>query len=240
MVTLRLSSNLSLRSVWAGDAKAARDHARRAIAAVEKVESLYPFDDPMCWLARHNAGHVFAAAGDVRGAVAEFDAARRSVRRFLAEALPGLSEREQLFVLEKFDRFNLHTALGLGPANSTDADVAAHTAEWVLNGKAVTHDALSAAARGGAGRSGVRPTLNLRRQAAGIAMTPVAPDRKRPADPWVSLAALQTALPEGAVLIDIVRLEQHRVALGKPTARQPADYVAWVTGKSGSPKVIDL
>src|SRR5207249_11721373 len=113
-VAVRLSSNLAMRGVWAGDAGAARAHARRAVAAVEKVEALYPFDDPLCWLARHNAASVAAATGDVRGAVAEFDAARRSVRRFLAEALPGLSEREQLFVLEKFDRSNLHSALNLG------------------------------------------------------------------------------------------------------------------------------
>jgi CHAT domain-containing protein/tetratricopeptide (TPR) repeat protein len=240
MVTVRLSSNLALRSVWAGDAKAAQAHARRAVAAVEKVEALYPFDDPLCWLARHNAAYVSAAAGDVRGAVAEFDTARRAVRRFLAEALPGLSEREQLFVLEKFDRSNLHTALNLGPAHAADSDVAARTAEWVLNGKAVAHDALAAAARGTAGRSPVRATLNLRRQAAGIAITPPAEGRKRPADPWVSLAALQTGLPEGAVLIDIVRLDQYRVALGKPTERQPARYVAWVTEKVGAPKVIDF
>jgi CHAT domain-containing protein/tetratricopeptide (TPR) repeat protein len=240
MVTVRLSSNLALRSVWAGDAKAAQAHARRAIAAVEKVERLYPFDDPMCWLARHNAGYVAAVSGDVNRAVTEFDAARHSVRRFLAEALPGLSEREQLFVLDKFDRSNLHTALNLGPAHAADPSVAARTAEWVLNGKAVAHDALAAAARGTAGQSPIRSTLNLRRQAAGIAITPPAAGRRRPADPWVSLAAVQAALPNGAVLIDIVRLDQHPVALGAPTAHQPAHYVAWVTGKAGSTKVVDL
>jgi CHAT domain-containing protein/Tfp pilus assembly protein PilF len=240
MVTVRLSSNLALRGAWAGDAKAATAHARRAVGAVEKVEALYPFDDPLCWLARHNAAYVLAATGDVTGAVAEFDTARRAVRRFLAEALPGLSEREQLFVLEKFDRFNLHTALSLGPLNATSPDITTRTAEWLLNGKAVAHDALAAAARGTAGRSPVRGTLNLRRQAAGIAITPPAAGRKRPADPWVSLAAVQSALPDGAVLIDVVRLDQHRVALGKPNDRQPARYVAWVTGKSGAPKVIDL
>lgn len=240
MVTVRLSSNLALRSVWAGDAKAAQAHARRAIAAIDKAERLYPFDDPMCWLARHNAAYVAAATGDLKGAVGEFDAARRSVRRFLAEALPGLSEREQLFVLDKFDRSNLHTALNLGPAHAADPNVAARTAEWVLNGKAVAHDALAAAARGTAGRSPVRSTLNLRRQAAGLAITPPAIGRGRPADPWVSLVAVQAALPDGAVLIDIVRLDQHRVGLGKPSERRPARYVAWVTGKAGPTKVVDL
>src|SRR5262249_9490358 len=154
--------------------------------------------------------------------------------------LPGLSEREQLFVREKFDRFNLHAALNLGPRHPADSDVVAHTAEWALNGKAVAHDALAAAARGTADRSPVRATLNLRRQAAGFAITPPAAGRQRPADPWVSLSALQSALPDGAVLIDVVRLDQHRVTLGKPTERQPARYVAWVTAKAGAPKVIDL
>src|SRR5262249_5515157 len=101
-------------------------------------------------------------------------------------------------------------------------------------------DALAAAARGTANRSPVHSTLNLHRQAAGIAITPPSADRKRPADPWVSLAAVEAALPDGAVLIDIVRLDQRRIALGKPTERQPARYVVWVTGKSVAPKVIDL
>jgi tetratricopeptide (TPR) repeat protein len=39
MAVVRLSSNLALRSVLAGDAKAAKAHARRAVAAVEKVEA---------------------------------------------------------------------------------------------------------------------------------------------------------------------------------------------------------
>jgi CHAT domain-containing protein len=42
------------------------------------------------------------------------------------------------------------------------------------------------------------------------------------------------------VLIDIVRLDPHRISLGKPTERQPARYVAWVTGKTGASKVTDL
>jgi CHAT domain-containing protein len=238
MVTVRLSSNLALRSVWAGDAKAAAAHAERAIAAVKKVEALYPFDDPMCWLARHNAGYVAAAAGDVPGSVAAFDAARRAVRRFLAEALPSLSEREQLFVLEKFDRFNLHTALTLG-LSKTEAAVATRTAEWLLNGKAVAHDALAAATNGTA-TSPARATLNLRRQAAGLAITPPAEGRKRPADPWVELAAVQAAFTDGAVLVDLVRLDPQQPVLGKFTAKQPTRYVAWVTGKTGPSKVIDL
>src|SRR6185369_16489431 len=83
-------------------------------------------------------------------------------------------------------------------------------------------------------------TLNLRRQAAGFAITPPVPGRKRPTDPWVSLAALQAALPDDAILIDIVRLDPHPPTLGKPAEHVPAHYVAWVTGKSGAPKVIDL
>ncbi|HET6572384.1 MAG TPA: tetratricopeptide repeat protein [Fimbriiglobus sp.] len=242
MLVVRLSSNLALRSALTGDAKAATAHTRRAVDAVKKVEALYPFDDPLCWLARHNAGFVYAAAGDVPGAVAEFDAARRAVRRFLAEALPGLSEREQLFVLEKFDRSNLHVALNLGPDHATDSVVATRTAEWLLNGKAVAHEALAAAVRGtgAADRSPVRATLNLRRQAAGIAITPAATGRKRPADPWVSFAALQAALPSGSVFIDVVRLDSYRIGLGRFAERQPARYVAWVTGKTGAPKVIAL
>src|SRR5262249_54774526 len=136
MVIVRLSSNLALRHVWAGDTKAARAQARRAIAGGEKVEWLYPFDAPLCWLARHNAGFVSAAVGDVRSAVAEYNAARRAVRRFLAEALPGLSEREQLFVLGKFDRFNLHPALNLRPRHPAHSDVAPPPAQWVPHRKA--------------------------------------------------------------------------------------------------------
>jgi CHAT domain-containing protein len=42
------------------------------------------------------------------------------------------------------------------------------------------------------------------------------------------------------VFIDVVRLDSYRIGLGKFAERQPARYVAWVTGKTGAPKVIEL
>ena len=56
----------------------------------------------------------------------------------------------------------------------------------------------------------------------------------------MSLAAVQAALPDGAVLIDVVRLYGSQVVKGKGPVRTPARYVAWVTGKTGAPKVVDL
>lgn len=234
LTTVRMASNLALRSAWAGDMKTAQAFATRALAAVEAVEKKAPLDDPLCWMARHNAAYVAALAGDVTGAVREYDLARRSSRRFLAEALPGLNEREQLFVLEKFDRPLFHHALGLGV---THPDAAARTAEWLLNGKAVAHEAIAAAAHGVGDRPPVRGTLNLRRQSAGISIDHAA--RKRPADPWVSLETVRVALPDGAVLIDVVRLDGY-VVKNKGPVRTPPRYVAWVTGKAGAPKVVDL
>jgi CHAT domain-containing protein len=42
------------------------------------------------------------------------------------------------------------------------------------------------------------------------------------------------------VLIDVVRLDGSAVVKGKGPVRTPPRYVAWVTGKNGTPKVVDL
>ncbi|MFO0810963.1 MAG: tetratricopeptide repeat protein [Gemmataceae bacterium] len=62
------------------------------------------------------------------------------------------------------------------------------------------------------------------------------------AEPWVALDELRTALPDGAVFIDVVRfnvLKYGAVGAGENVWRS-ARYVAWVTPKTGPVKIVDL
>lgn len=67
--------------------------------------------------------------------------ARRIMSRYLAELLPSLSEKEQLSLLEANVNRAFHKALSLGW--STPPEAGAASAEWLLNGKALTHQSLA-------------------------------------------------------------------------------------------------
>ena len=75
-------------------------------------------------------------------AAAEFDKARRIVRRHVAQVLPSLSEKEQLAFLENRDRANFYIALSLSQTKTNAAAFAARTATWLLNGKAMAQETL--------------------------------------------------------------------------------------------------
>jgi hypothetical protein len=54
-----------------------------------------------------------------------------------------LSEREQLKFLARNDRDALHASLSVILKRPADAGLAERTAGWLLNGKAVAHEALA-------------------------------------------------------------------------------------------------
>jgi len=98
------------------------------------------------------AAHVLGAlaclqAGSGRWdqALTSFDRLRRANRRYIARVLPGLSEAQQLSFLEVNDEATagLGRALATGVIHSTDATAVARSAEWLLNGKAITQQALA-------------------------------------------------------------------------------------------------
>jgi len=77
-----------------------------------------------------------------RSAMPFADRMRRLDRRHAARTLPILAENEQLAFLKTTDRRHLRVALSLALEGKTP-EAAALSAAWVLNGKAIAHQALA-------------------------------------------------------------------------------------------------
>jgi tetratricopeptide (TPR) repeat protein len=107
-----------------------------------KESTLGP-DHPDVAASLNNLAVLHAATGARDEAAAEFDRERRGVRRHVASVLPALSERDQLTFLERTDQNRWHVALSLGRANPEAPRIAAQSAGWLLNGKAVAHEAIA-------------------------------------------------------------------------------------------------
>ena len=71
------------------------------------------------------------------------DGARKARRDFLLRTLPGLSESEQFPLVEEGERISRDFALLLAVQRRAEPGVAARSAEWVANGKALTVRALA-------------------------------------------------------------------------------------------------
>jgi CHAT domain-containing protein/Tfp pilus assembly protein PilF len=76
-------------------------------------------------------------------AAAAADRARRILRRHAGRVLPVLAESEQLTFLAARDEPSFHAALSISRVRSSDPTLAALSAGWVLNGKAVAQQALA-------------------------------------------------------------------------------------------------
>jgi tetratricopeptide (TPR) repeat protein len=100
-------------------------------------------DHPTQALRLANLARLTAARGEWAEAVDALDQARHIQRRHIAQVLPILSETEQLAFLHAKDQGSLQTALTFGLERRTDAGVAALSAGWLLNGKAVAQQALA-------------------------------------------------------------------------------------------------
>jgi CHAT domain-containing protein/Tfp pilus assembly protein PilF len=71
------------------------------------------------------------------------DRARRSINRYALRVLPTLAERDQgAFLSEQYDRL-FHQALSLSVGRGFDSPVVEQSAEWLVNGKGVAHEALA-------------------------------------------------------------------------------------------------
>jgi CHAT domain-containing protein len=101
-------------------------------------------DHPAVAVALNNLAGLSAAAGQPREAARLFDQSRRGARRHIASVLPGLSEEEKTAFFESTTaRSQLDHALSLGVAGRTIADLAALSASWLLNGKALDQESLA-------------------------------------------------------------------------------------------------
>ncbi len=70
---------------------------------------------------------------------------RKSRREFLLRTLPGLSEGDQVALVEEGERISRDLALLVAVQRRAEPGVAARSAEWVTNGKALTVRALAVA-----------------------------------------------------------------------------------------------
>lgn len=109
--------------------------------------------------------YTYSALGDVEAATErwdasakDFDRARRGFRQYIDQVLPGLSEADQLTFLEEVDHLHYHTALSLVLAQPQHQAIVDLSANWVLNGKAVSQQAL--AQRELLARDTTNPTLS--------------------------------------------------------------------------------
>jgi len=85
---------------------------------------------------------LHGAMGQWETATDEADRARRSIRRYVASTLPMLSEQEQLQFLKNVDEVGFSLALSLGVHEHGNPRIAARSAEWLINGKALAQQAL--------------------------------------------------------------------------------------------------
>lgn len=88
-------------------------------------------------------GEVHAAAANWDSSADHFDLARRGFRRHIDQNLPSLPELDQVTFLKYVDEPYLHSALSLSLAQPQNQKVIDYSAGWVLNGKAVSQQALA-------------------------------------------------------------------------------------------------
>jgi len=162
----RKALTIRQRSLRMVEARRGADHPDTALVLSHIGESYWKLRDPAkaeaFWLraltiyeARLGADHpstagvlywlgvVQASSGRWEEALRSFDRERRATRRYIARVLPGLSEAQQLTFLETQQVGGLFSDTLSAGMRSTDATAVARSAEWLLNGKAITQQALA-------------------------------------------------------------------------------------------------
>lgn len=147
-------------------AEAREQYERALIAGRRKLPPASPIIiDLLNWLQR-----IAAREGRWDDALALTDEARRGTRRHIREVLPELTPAEQLQFLFQQDAMGLIVALSLSVARSSEPQMRAKGAEWLMNAKSVGLQALAErtlqnrAAGDPRGAEIVRELQNVRRQ----------------------------------------------------------------------------
>ncbi len=100
-------------------------------------------DHPLVADSLNNLAWLHQSLGQFDDAAREFDLMRRIVRRHVAEVLPVLTEREQLTFIQHNDETYFHCALSFGRLHREQQALAAESAGWLVNGKAVVQESLA-------------------------------------------------------------------------------------------------
>ncbi|MBW3598905.1 MAG: CHAT domain-containing protein, partial [Planctomycetes bacterium] len=212
----------------------------------------------------HELGLLLARQGELALAVKKLDESRRIYQRYIAGALTGLSQPEQLQFLAE-ERSRLMDAGAMTRLHSDESELVRAALEWTLNDKGLVQQTLAERllqardAHLHPELAGVLSELNdVRRRLAALA---TAGDEKQSLwrellakenelqrqlgrtsrhahrdVAWISLAEVRNSLPEESVLVQIVRLDRAQPAVSFFGARPEADphYIAWTLRKSDS------
>lgn len=123
-----------------GNFSEAESLARRSIDA---FTARLGSEHPSTTTALDNLAALLAAQGRTAEAAEVTDAARRSRRSFLLKTLPAYPEDDQMTLITSGERSSLDSALTLAIERHSEPGVAAKSAEWVLNSKALTATAMA-------------------------------------------------------------------------------------------------
>ena len=191
------------------------------------------------------------ASGQVAAAFGSSDKARRFSRQHIREQLPFLSDTHQLSYLSRKDQPSLHRALAMAWHQREADSFAKLSAEWLINGKATSHEALSlqhrlhriAAQSGRVEKLQAAITGIQAASSSGTNVTKAAEINDRISrlkselnlnesqtsvgQAWVQHQSVQQALKPETVLIDFFRLQ----IPGELSQDQDKTfrYVAWIT-----------
>jgi tetratricopeptide (TPR) repeat protein len=209
-------NNLALLLMWTGRGEEAEALFRRAADILEAVAP----DHPTLAMPAANLASLYAVQKRWQDAADQTERSLRIVRRHSSRILPTLPEQEQLSFLRNEHDKTYHSALSLGLLRSGDEAVATRSASWVVNGKAIAHQAL--AERALLARDSKDPNV-------GLAVQELIALRKQ-------LASLTFAKPPAD------RVEEYRRRIEQISAReqQLAKFVGLAGGRGQGRTWVDL
>lgn len=221
----------------------------------------------------HNLSVSELQNGNSQRAIQFQRASRRGIQRHINKLLGGLPKQDQLQFLDKLYRLRFHVALSflmneyaVGKGGERRQELAVETAEWMLNGKALTLDILSRRQRRGLSDDThlvnalgeTRELLtalvmskseetNVQRKILELTQKETSLSRNLGAKseldsrPWTSIPQIQSVLKDNEVLIEFARYDAYNFAYTRGDARYfPARYAVWIIPASGAVRVVDL
>jgi len=111
------------------------------LQALALTERLHGSDHPDAAQCHMHLACLLGEMGDLRKASTHADRSRRVVKGYVSTVLSKLDALEQMQFLKSHDEKQLHAMLSIGFAGREDSDVAALSAGWLANGKAVAQEA---------------------------------------------------------------------------------------------------
>lgn len=255
-----------------GDPAMARENYRQAF---ERVKDRDPSDTNYTAVL-HNLSVSELMNGDVATAIRQQKIVRRGIHQYVQRLLPGLPEADQLHYLGQLYKLRLHVALSFimhdAVASSTTVEaqnIAAETAEWLINGKGLTVEALAGRMQRLTSSDDPRAQQlrDVLKQRASLAIATPSTDTKVIAhldqlaereqqlarelgdtiyprvETWIDVATIREQLTPTQVLIEFAKFSNYNFDFKVGQERYfQARYAAWVipAAGQGDVQVIDL